>query len=47
MELNGGFQISFPSLEALDILVSLCPFVADCRPPSKASNFSIDDCGTA
>jgi hypothetical protein len=27
IELNGGFQISFPSLELLDILLSLCPLV--------------------
>ena len=38
MELNGGFQISFPSLESLDILLSLCPLVADwTRWPPAAS----------
>jgi len=28
MELTGGFQISLPLLESLDILLSLCPLLA-------------------
>jgi len=45
--IDGGLGISYLSFELDDFSLSLCPQLADCRPPFKASNFSINDCGMA